>query len=112
MSASPGGKERSGSVTNGEQDGAEPRAAHWLVSGRVQGVGFRWYVSMAAERHQLGGDVRNLPDGRVEIRTRGPERDVRLLWEEVKRGPGSSRVDHVEELVPDPTLCFDGFRIR
>jgi acylphosphatase len=54
----------------------EPRRAWRIqVSGRVQGVGFRWFTRRAAEQLGLAGRVRNLPDGRVEIEVAGsPER--------------------------------------
>lgn len=50
-----------------------------IVSGKVQGVGFRAYVSQAAQKHRLKGTVRNLQDGRVEIILQGTEDDLQEL---------------------------------
>jgi acylphosphatase len=86
------------------------RRVHWLISGRVQGVGFRYHVLDAARRHGVRGDVRNLPDGRVELRAAGGEMEPFL--NSVRGGPPGSRVDHVEvrEVVEAPK--FTGFEIR
>ncbi|MGY1735528.1 acylphosphatase [Geodermatophilus sp. SYSU D00684] len=50
-----------------------------LVSGRVQGVGYRWFVRGLAEAAGLAGSARNLPDGRVEVELEGPADDVRAV---------------------------------
>ena len=60
----------------------------WYVSGRVQGVGFRWYVREAAQRLGVCGDVRNLDDGRVQVRAVGESDTLDALKREVERGPG------------------------
>ncbi len=86
--------------------------ARWLVTGRVQGVGFRWFVLQAARELGIRGDVRNLGDGAVEIRARGAARDVAALLDVVRRGPSHSRVDVVERLGIDGAPAFDGFDIR
>jgi acylphosphatase len=86
--------------------------AHWRVAGRVQGVGFRWFVLQAAERHAIRGDVRNLPDGRVEIRAVGHAEQLAAFREEATLGPPGARVDRVQQLEPDATLRFRGFDIR
>ena len=86
------------------------QAIHWYVAGRVQGVGFRYHVREAARRHNVAGDVRNLPDGRVEIRAAGGKLEQFLA--EVRQGPPGSRVDRVERLALDPVPPFEGFEIR
>jgi len=86
------------------------RAVRGLVSGRVQGVGFRWFVQHMARSQELVGHVRNLPDGRVEFRAQGSARDVEYLVKAVNRGPAGSRVDGVEsyDIEIDPALqTFD-----
>lgn len=68
----------------------------YIVSGRVQGVGFRLFVSALARRMNVAGWVRNLPDGCVEV-AGSAENDVLELFErELRRGPELSRVDSVE----------------
>ena len=87
-------------------------AERWLVSGRVQGVGFRYHVYRAAQRFGLGGDVRNLPDGRVEIRVEGPRERVSSLRQAVETGPPGSRVAMVETSALVHGLRFETFSIR
>lgn len=71
-------------------------ALHLLISGRVQGVGFRWSMCEAALEHGARGWVRNRRDGRVEAVVDGDEPiiDAMLRW--AQHGPRSARVDHVE----------------
>ena len=52
---------------------------HALVSGHVQGVGYRWFVRQQAASSGLAGSARNLPDGRVEVVLEGPEDAVRTV---------------------------------
>ncbi len=61
-----------------------------LVSGHVQGVGYRYFVARRAEAAGLAGSARNLPDGRVEVDLEGPEEAVRALVAELDgpRAPG------------------------
>jgi acylphosphatase len=87
-------------------------SAHWIVSGRVQGVGFRWFVLQAARDCGVRGDVRNLPDGSVEIRATGRPEQLTALLSEVRAGPRGARVDSVERREADSSLRFVGFDIR
>ena len=73
------------------------QAFRWLVSGRVQGVSFRWYTRESARRLGLAGKVRNLADGRVEVRVVGEAAAVARLRQEVLAGPRLARVDDLEE---------------
>lgn len=70
----------------------------WLVRGQVQGVGFRWFVAGEAERLGLGGFVRNLPDGTVEVVSQGPDAALETLESHLHRGPSHARVEGVEQL--------------
>jgi acylphosphatase len=79
----------------------------FLVSGMVQGVGFRWFVARHARALGLTGFARNLPDGRVEVVACGDEAAALSRLEEMLRtGPASAQVARVErqdavtELVP------------
>ena len=67
-----------------------------VVTGHVQGVGYRWFVHSLARRAGLNGSARNLPDGRVEVVLEGPADDVDALLAELQgpRAPGSvHRID-------------------
>ena len=69
----------------------------YLVRGRVQGVGFRWFVWREAGRLGLEGYVQNLPDGSVEVVARGTREGVLQLEDALARGPAAARVDGVEK---------------
>lgn len=75
--------------------GSERIRRHAYVTGVVQGVGFRWFVERAARSRELGGWVRNLPDGGVELEVEGPAGEVESFLDEVRAGTHSSRVDGV-----------------
>jgi len=66
-----------------------------IVTGRVQGVGYRASTAREAERLQLAGWVRNLPDGSVELEAEGPDDVVDALIAWCRRGPSSAKVDDV-----------------
>jgi acylphosphatase len=70
---------------------------HFLIQGRVQGVGFRWYVQREASEIGLHGWVRNTEDGDVEVVAAGDTEDLAELRASLKRGPRGSRVDRVIE---------------
>src|SRR5262249_28953653 len=71
-------------------------ARRFLISGRVQGVGFRYFAQAAARREGLHGWVRNLPDGRVEAEAEGDAEAVERFERAVRHGPPGARVDDVE----------------
>ena len=75
----------------------DTKAIRFVVRGRVQGVGFRWYVMVEAGRLGLAGYVRNLPDGTVEVVARGTREAVSALEEALARGPSTARVAGVEK---------------
>ena len=87
-------------------------ARRYLVSGRVQGVGFRYFAERAAAREGLHGWVRNNPDRRVEILAEGEADAVERFERQIRQGPPGSRVEHVEvdELIP--TRLEAGFTIQ
>jgi acylphosphatase len=72
------------------------------ISGRVQGVGFRWYVRQAADRLRLAGWVRNCPDGTVEVAIEGPADAQEQLITAVRRGPPGADVMAVERVQAAP----------
>ena len=71
-------------------------ARRFLVSGRVTGVGFRYFAQDMAQREGLTGVVRNLPDGRVEALAEGEAEAVTRFEAALRRGPAQARVEHVE----------------
>lgn len=68
----------------------------YLVKGRVQGVGFRWYVQREAGTLGLRGWVRNTSAGHVEVLASGADHELHALYAALKRGPRGARVDTVE----------------
>lgn len=69
---------------------------HYLVSGRVQGVGFRRFVEKQALNYGVSGIVRNLDDGRVEFFAQGSEENLQEFERAVRRGPMLSAVREVK----------------
>ena len=86
-------------------------AQRWVVHGRVQGVGFRFFTRRAAVDLRLCGRVRNLADGTVEVLVRGERAAVDLLEDAVRRGPTHSRVVRVEVSSWDGSADWDDFEI-
>ena len=70
------------------------------ISGRVQGVGFRWFVVNEAERLGVHGWVRNTPDGDVEVEAAGPSEVIAEFRRLLERGPSAARVNQVKEMAP------------
>jgi acylphosphatase len=89
------------------------RTVRWLLSGRVQGVGFRYFVRNLAREIGLSGRVRNLPDGRVEIEAAGDPEALARFEQEVRIGPPGARVTGVEreEERAEGRAPWDGFEI-
>jgi acylphosphatase len=82
----------------------------FLVTGRVQGVGFRWFVLRLAQREALGGFVRNLPDGRVEVIASGDQAALERLLAALREGPPHAYVAGVsvtEEPAAAPASRFE-----
>jgi len=88
-----------------------PRALRIRLSGRVQGVGFRWFTRRAAQDLGLTGRVRNLPDGRVEVEVAGGSERLDAFRERLRQGPPGSRVTSVEEEELATVPAWEGFVI-
>jgi len=85
----------------------------WMVRGRVQGVGFRWFVWREADRLGLGGFARNLRDGAVEVVSQGPDEALDRFAQALRRGPSGARVDALEQLdVPAELEVPNSFEIK
>jgi acylphosphatase len=92
-------------------EGANERL-HVLVEGRVQGVGFRYFVLIKGQELNLTGWVRNLWDGRVEVTAEGPKPVLDNLLEVLKEGPRSAEVsDLIIDWLP-ATNEFKQFEVR
>jgi len=76
---------------------------YYLVKGRVQGVGFRWYVHREAGALGLHGWVRNTESGHVEVLARGDAEELKNLEAALRRGSRGSRVDAIEQRDLDPS---------
>lgn len=87
---------------------------HFLVRGRVQGVGFRWFVHREAGELDLRGWVRNTEEGEVEIVAAGEPEDLADLRTSLHRGPRGSRVDQVIEhtMAESEAAGLEKFRIE
>ena len=86
--------------------------AHVFVSGRVQGVFFRSQTKHNAERYDVKGWIRNLPDGRVEAVFEGEKEAVKKLVEFCKKGPSGARVAKTDIEWTPYTGMFENFGIR
>jgi len=83
-----------------------------VVYGRVQGVGFRWFVQHAGQRLGLVGNVSNRPDGTVEITVEGKGSEIEQFIQDVSRGPSMAYVEHVEVHEINPTGRYRSFQIE
>lgn len=79
---------------------------HLLVVGRVQGVGFRWFVREQADALGVAGWVRNGDAGEVEVAARGAESQLDALLAAVERGPAGARVTGVHRVSPPPDVEY------
>ncbi len=86
--------------------------ARVLISGRVQGVGFRYYTVSCALDDQITGWVRNLPDGRVEAEVVGDKDTITHLVEELRAGPPGSHVADISLKWLPEDKSYSSFNIR
>jgi acylphosphatase len=87
-------------------------ARRFIVSGLVQGVGFRYWALKRAQERDLVGFVKNLHDGRVEIVAEGSEESLDAMRDDLRVGSGTSKVGQVEESPLEPSDHFDAFTIE
>lgn len=85
--------------------------AHILISGFVQGVGFRQFIKGNAQNRGLTGWVRNLPDGRVEAVFDGPKEKIEEMISLCKKGLFLAEVENVEVVWGETKEKFAGFEI-
>lgn len=94
------------------KDHSSIHARRFLVRGRVQGVGFRWFVEREAHILKIAGWVRNNSDGTVEVLAQGTRDQLSGLRSRLQEGPRASRVDNVEESEAEPIKGLSSFRIE
>ncbi|MFZ0801811.1 MAG: acylphosphatase [Terriglobales bacterium] len=87
-------------------------ARRFLVRGRVQGVGFRWFVEREAHILGIAGWVRNNADSSVEVLAMGTPDQLSGLKSRLQQGPRAARVDDVEEHEAKPVAGLTTFRIE
>ena len=87
-------------------------ARRFLVRGRVQGVGFRWFVEREAHMLGIAGWVRNNHDGSVEVLAQGTRDQLSGLHGRLREGPRAARVDAVEVSDAPPVAGLSSFRIE
>jgi acylphosphatase len=87
-------------------------AGRFVVRGRVQGVGFRWFVEREAHILGIAGWVRNNHDGSVEVLAQGTRDQLSGLRSRLQQGPRAARVDQVEESDARPVAGLNSFRIE
>jgi acylphosphatase len=88
------------------------RSLHAIVHGRVQGVGFRWFVQRRARELGLDGYARNLADGTVEVYAQGEAEALKTLKKHLERGPSGAHVARVDVRLGEASASGDGFQIR
>ena len=88
------------------------QARRFVVRGRVQGVGFRWFVEREAHVLGVSGWVRNNADGSVEVLAQGTRDQILGLRSRLRQGPRAARVDDVEESEVGPLAGLTSFRIE
>jgi acylphosphatase len=86
-------------------------AYRFLVDGRVQGVGYRYFARQAAESLRVSGFARNLPDGRVEVVAEAGDDALTRFEERLREGPSFAVVDAIEREAIAPRGDA-GFQIR
>ena len=87
-------------------------ARRYVITGRVQGVGFRFFAEAAAAREGVHGWVRNRPNGTVEAWVEGDAESVQRIEAALHRGPAGARVERVDVEHVEPTGRPTGFSVR
>jgi acylphosphatase len=90
----------------------DPITRRYFVRGRVQGVGFRWFVEHAANTLGIAGWVRNRADGTVEVLATGTREQLSQLHSRLRQGPRAARVDEVGVEEAQPVEGLNTFRIE
>jgi acylphosphatase len=93
--------------------GNDGKARLYLVSGRVQGVGYRYFVMRTAQRLGIRGTVKNLRDGRVEVAAAGTAESMAAFYAELEHGPDGAQVKSIDEgELPSEHEFGDEFKVE
>lgn len=82
------------------------------ITGRVQGVGYRYFAVQKAKEMDINGWIKNLVDGSVLIVAQGIEEEIKTLIDYLYIGPTRSRVDKISTCVMQITTVFDSFSVK
>lgn len=85
---------------------------HAIISGRVQGVGFRYFAKANALMHGVSGYVKNLPEKSVEVVAEGDSEDLKKFLKALEKGPPTALVENVKVSWGKPTMEFKDFSIK
>ncbi len=88
------------------------KAVHILISGRVQGVGFRWFAEKRASELAVAGYVRNLPEGAVEVLAQADEGTLENFCRELREGPRFAEVEELSMETVAVDVGLQGFGVR
>jgi acylphosphatase len=94
------------------ETGPARRAVRWLLAGRVQGVGFRYFAREKARELGVTGRVRNLPGGEVEVEAAGDLQAVARFRERLREGPPGAHVTRLDEQELSAVPSWDRFEIE
>ena len=83
-----------------------------LISGRVQGVGFRWFIEREARAREVCGYARNLEDGRVEVLAQADPETLQAFFKTLYRGPRASRVEDIQRMAVEVDEALSRFHVR
>jgi acylphosphatase len=83
-----------------------------LLSGRVQGVGFRYFTESVADKYGIKGYVKNTPDGEVEVLCQGKEENVRIFIDDISRGPSFSVITGIAKQDIIDSKSYNIFEIK
>lgn len=87
------------------------KAFRYTISGRVQGVGFRYFTYGIAEKHEILGYVRNMKDGSVEVVAQGKEENLSDFEQELFQGPRWSFIEEMKKEIIEIDTPYESFRI-
>ncbi len=83
-----------------------------IIYGKVQGVGFRFFIQKSAQKYGIKGWVRNIDNDKVEIVCLGEQKEMDKLLKNIKKGPEGARIKKIETMQTDEQIISDKFTIK